>query len=390
MGSNILPQSDALIRCTVHVTNHYCRTPQSGSFVRPDKVSFGKSAQSSIESRYGTVEDEFTVKVNQQKKILLQQTMNAPFLEMVGFDKIFNIQSNFQELRIVNLRNQNVSSAGLKLGETCPNIEELDVSKNLFVSWLDIVEMCKQLKRLHWLNVSENFLSIPELFSKQDSFPNLRTLICGSMELTWHDIVRVIPLFPAVEELRVPHNKIESITTVGGLFQHLNLLDIEGNQLGHWNEICKLAEVPHLEHLVIENIGLQSIEFEGDEGKVSILNNLRKLCISNNNLIEVYLYLCKYVMLVKGFLNFTFEVFLLSISGGNNTKLNCFIQTFYQKKESILQYSKRIFSWEYICRPQPVRYIVRKNNSLRWKLVKSAAISRRCSLLSLQNYYYFH
>lgn len=290
MGSNILPQSDTLIRCTTNVTNHYYRTPQSGSFVRPDKVSFGKSAQSSIESRYGTVEDEFTVKVNQQKKILLQQTMNAPFLEMVGFDKIFNIQSNFQELRIVNLRNQNVSSAGLKLGETCPNIEELDVSKNLFVSWLDIVEMCKQLKRLHWLNVSENCLLLPELLSDQDNFPNLKTLICGSMELTWGDIVAVIPLFPAVEELRVPHNKIDTITTVRGLFEHLNLLDIEGNQLGNWREICKLTEAPKLEHLVIENIGLQSIEFEGDEGRVPILSNLRKLCISNNNLNEVYLH----------------------------------------------------------------------------------------------------
>lgn len=253
-------------------------------------MSFGKSAQSSIESRYGSVEDEFTVKVNQQKKILLQQTMNAPFLEMVGFDKIFNIQSNFQELRVVNLRNQNVSSAGLKLGEICPNIEELDISKNLFVSWLDIVEICRQLKRLHWLNVSENRLSIPDTLSDQNNFPNLKTLICGSMELTWGDIVRVIPLFPSVEEFRVPHNKIETITTVGGLFQHLTLLDIEANHLVNWSEICKFAEAPKLEHLVIENIGLQTIEFKGDEETVSILKNLRKLCISNNNINEVYVF----------------------------------------------------------------------------------------------------
>ena len=256
--------------------------------MRPEKVNFGKSAIASIESRYGQIEDEFTAKINQQKQLLIQQTMNAPFLEMVGFDKIFNKQSNFNTLRIVNLRDQNVNSAGAprKLGENCPNIEELDISKNLLVSWDEILMICDQLPKLHWLNVSENLLSVPgSLGSVQ--YPNLRTLICGTMSLSWSEVCQIGKAFPDVEEFRAPLNKIENLDLIEGIFLKLKLLDLEGNKIQHWSEVCKLGFLPLLEQLIIENIGLLSIEFDGDEVPVSMFRTLKKICIVDNHLNEV-------------------------------------------------------------------------------------------------------
>ncbi|EFA01432.2 Tubulin-specific chaperone E-like Protein [Tribolium castaneum] len=257
------------------------RNPTSGSFIRPEKVNCGKSALASIESRYGQIEDEFTAKINKQKQLLIQQNMNAPFLEMVGFDKVFHKQSDFTALRIVNLRDQGINSAGppLRLGETCPNIEELDISKNLLVSWESVFEICRQLPRLFWLNVSENLLDLPTI---SESFPNVTTLICGCMDLDWGHICQLGRIFPSVEEFRAPNNKIRGLSTPEGFFTKLKLLDLEGNNIEFWTEVCKLGDLPHLEQLILEDIGLQLIEFEGDSPKVQVFRAMKKLCVVKN------------------------------------------------------------------------------------------------------------
>lgn len=57
---------------------------------------------------------------------------------------------------MVFARLQNVSrvdEGGVKLGELCPNLRELDVSKNLLNSWEVVFEICVQLVELEWLNL---------------------------------------------------------------------------------------------------------------------------------------------------------------------------------------------------------------------------------------------
>lgn len=62
--------------------------PTSGSFVRPQKVNFGQPLVRAITSRYGKRDDELTAKINHQKLLKLQQEINAPFVELVGFDDV--------------------------------------------------------------------------------------------------------------------------------------------------------------------------------------------------------------------------------------------------------------------------------------------------------------
>lgn len=50
-----------------------------------------------------------------------------------------------------------VNSGDLELCELCPNIYELDISKNLISSWQTVFLICQQLKNLQWLNLRYTF-----------------------------------------------------------------------------------------------------------------------------------------------------------------------------------------------------------------------------------------
>ena len=130
------------------------RHPTSGSFIRPGKAKFGISCPEAIKVRYGLINDELAG-IDRDTLTSLQKEINAPFLEVVGFSKVNKKQSKFDQLKIVWLREQCVSTAGNsnELKELCPNLEELDISKNLINSWQIIADICCQLHCLVRLNV---------------------------------------------------------------------------------------------------------------------------------------------------------------------------------------------------------------------------------------------
>ncbi|CAH0546050.1 unnamed protein product [Brassicogethes aeneus] len=189
--------------------------------------------------------------------------------------------SDFESLQIVNLRLQNVRSPGepMQLKNLCPSIRELDISKNLLCSWLDIFDICIQLEQLEWLNVNENILSLPENYTDY-SFPNIKTLICGYMNLKWSDILKLSIVFPNVEELRVPYNEITALSVpLRHNFKKLKTLDLEGNSIGDWSEIMKLSVISNLQQLNLENIKLKEILFDEN---LEVYPNFTKINISNN------------------------------------------------------------------------------------------------------------
>lgn len=262
------------------------RFPKSGSFVRPEKVQFGHSVVESIISRYGHKEDEITAQKLQQYLLNIQQSMNAPFLEMVGFEKVFSKQSHFNDLRVVNLRLQNIRSAGEsgQLIELCPNIQELDLSKNLITSWKTVFEICDQLKQLRWLSLSENILNMQEKNDEDKSFESVEILVCSAMHLNWQNMLQISRSFPKLIEFRAPCNDLKNLDTPAGYFQSLKILDIEDTPIENWSEICKLSVITNLEELIIGNIGLRKITFDGNSNKVDTFPNLKKLSISHNNI----------------------------------------------------------------------------------------------------------
>jgi tubulin-specific chaperone E len=88
--------------------------------------------------------------------------ISGKVVEEVGFEKIRNQQAVLNELKIVLLDGLRICGAGVEaavetlqegIANTCPNIAELDLSRNLFEHWNDIADICAPLKKLRVLKV---------------------------------------------------------------------------------------------------------------------------------------------------------------------------------------------------------------------------------------------
>lgn len=93
--------------------------------------------------------------------------ISGKVVEEVGFDKIRKQLAELQELRIVLLDGLRVvgviasynqtqvlhGEEPQKIGETCPKITELDLSRSLLSRWRDVWDICNQLKHLKKLKL---------------------------------------------------------------------------------------------------------------------------------------------------------------------------------------------------------------------------------------------
>ncbi|CAG8126481.1 unnamed protein product [Penicillium nalgiovense] len=148
--------------------------PTAGSFVRPSRPSdqplnflealrekYASDSENSLTSN--TLGSGATI---QGKAI----EISGKVVEEVGFDKIRKQLAELQELRIVLLDGLRVvgvlasydqdqvshSEAAQKIGETCPKITELDLSRSLLSRWRDVWDICNQLKYLKRLKLNGN------------------------------------------------------------------------------------------------------------------------------------------------------------------------------------------------------------------------------------------
>ena len=161
----------------------------SASFIRPNRVpdtplTFVRALKSKYAPEMDDVEDPhvrivFHAQPGDNKKIKdLPQGLNQPIrfsgkvAEEVGFDKIRKQLSQLSELKIIildglcmwrpearlldakgNMQEGAASLQGSDLKETCPKAVELDLSRNLFEEWREIISICGQLDRLRGLRV---------------------------------------------------------------------------------------------------------------------------------------------------------------------------------------------------------------------------------------------
>lgn len=262
--------------------------PNSGSFVRTEKVKFGISCPDAIKMKYGLINDDLAG-IDRDTLSSLQKEMNAPFMEMVGFSKVNKKQSKFENLEVVCLRGECVSNAGNQdeLSKLSPNITELDLSKNLICSWKTVAEITSQLVSLKRLNVSENNLTIDEeLDELKHAFSSVTDLTMTKMNYTSHDVSRCINIFPALKNLSVSFNLIKDIQEFNCM--KLTSLDLEENQIHSWDEILKLGSLPCLESINLNCNKLPFIRFpvESSTEKTNYFPMLKQMHISNNNISE--------------------------------------------------------------------------------------------------------
>lgn len=126
----------------------------AASFVRPTRTA--DPAQSFVEAvhqKYATGVTNHPIVVASEAQIMISSKKVA---EEVGFDKIRAQLAQLHELKIVLVDGLQVYCAE-KLDKTirdvCPRIVELDLSRNLFESCMEIIRICGELDNLRTLKL---------------------------------------------------------------------------------------------------------------------------------------------------------------------------------------------------------------------------------------------
>ncbi|KAF4035455.1 Ubiquitin-like domain [Phytophthora infestans] len=209
-------------------------------------------------------------------------------IEFVGAKKL-STQQTLQTIEKISLSCcQIVKLGGQGLGELAPNLTELDLSRNLFSEWSDIIAVIRELPLLETLILSGNKLTIEEEndSSKLAIFENLKVLVLSYTLLSWKNVGAIITRhLPKLEQLHVVGNEYEDDQLTeweptGGWLETLSVLDLSLNRLKSWSKVLQVVgEFANLSQLFLH--GNQIVTLVADV-KPTSFQQLTTLSLSEN------------------------------------------------------------------------------------------------------------
>ena len=127
-------------------------SPTSASFIAiTRKADSDQSFVEAVRQKYATDITHLPLAVALDKAIVI----SGKTVEEVGFEKIKKQQSQLHELKIVLVDgyriNKATSSQAIK--DVCPKIVDLDLSRNLFEDYSEIIKICRELDKLKSLRL---------------------------------------------------------------------------------------------------------------------------------------------------------------------------------------------------------------------------------------------
>ncbi|KAG8800092.1 hypothetical protein FRC16_003748 [Serendipita sp. 398] len=216
------------------------RSPTGASFLRPSAPSlhFGRTFIAALREKY--LEDLHATST--KEAIVLGSSDGAIEVEAVDMNKVRNKFAQLEKLKEVGLENYMISKAGPagEIKAICPNIRRLDLSRNLFASWSEIIEIVEQLHALESLTLHYNVFR--ELSSPlTGSCRSVVHLSLNRTGVTWEQALLIAPAFPSLKRLEIGFNDLSSLDlpVSSNVFTAapLELLALDGNTLAKWNEL---------------------------------------------------------------------------------------------------------------------------------------------------------
>ncbi len=262
------------------------KSDKCASFVRPKKISAGVALGKAVKDRYGQVEGEMAG-VEQDVLDGLQREINAPFLQVVGFDKVNRVQSDFGHLRIVSVRELAVHGTDNdQLHSWLPQVRELNLADNLLWKWEQVAQVGAQLKLLTAVNLAGNrFCDAPHPEKLSDAFCNLRSVVLNDLGYDWPQLLKVASHLPRLEVLHVADNKISHVDELPeGALQGLIELDLSENPVKDWSSVLAFRKLPNLKRLTANKCGLAKIHFDGVYDEEHCFDSLRVFQFTHNEL----------------------------------------------------------------------------------------------------------
>ncbi len=189
--------------------------PKAGSFVRPSRpADISLTFVDAIRRKYASeITNDGT---NTQGHVAGDESdirISGKTVEKVGFEKVRKQLADLQKLRIVILdglciarpqaRSSKEPHDGLgsfrsnasDVQDTCSKVVELDLSRNLFEEWDEIIDICKQLPDLESLRADGNrlrFTSSELRGPRPKVLPSehLKTISLEDTLLSWTDVCK--------------------------------------------------------------------------------------------------------------------------------------------------------------------------------------------------------
>ncbi|KAJ5230724.1 hypothetical protein N7489_011432 [Penicillium chrysogenum] len=273
--------------------------PTAGSFVRPSRPSDQPlSFLEALREKYAS-ESENNLTGNTLDRGATVQgkaiQISGKVVEEVGFDKIRKQLAELQELRIVLLDGLRVvgvlasydqdqvshSEAAQKIGETCPKITELDLSRSLLSRWRDVWDICNQLKHLKRLKLNGNrFQALEDGLA----FNGITELHLEETLLSWDEIAAIACRFPDLTSLTASANQLSEITCP--LPSTITTLTLEHNEMTSISALRHLAALPSLEHLSVRGNSISTANQNTTDTTPDFQfpPTLRSLDLSRNNI----------------------------------------------------------------------------------------------------------
>ncbi|KAF7868642.1 hypothetical protein EAF04_005173 [Stromatinia cepivora] len=209
----------------------------------------------------------------------MQIVISGKVAQEVGFDKIAEQQAQVHELKIVLVDGQRINRAHTKsqtmeasatsaidrpvvdltVGEACPSIVELDLSRNLFRSLYEIETICEQLKNLKILRLNGNRLKLDTskmlnaimLGSVEEVFNMIQALELDETLIDWNELCTLMQRFTSTVSLTASSNgfqKLSSPITNCSLAS----LTLEYNDFTSLTDLEVLTQLTSLESLLLK------------------------------------------------------------------------------------------------------------------------------------------
>lgn len=266
---------------TIQLQFCFFRFPTSGSLIRAEKIDKFESLEKAIQERYLAPEQQSYV--NDELLMEARDALSAPFMKVVGMDKLRERQSNLKFTEDITICHSTINQAGM-----LPALESLGtlcLQSSCIANWRVVNEIVKQIPSLKNLDLSYNRIASPGIEDDELKLESLESLILNSCGLSdWNDVIVVSRMCTNLQMMSVKKNEIKKITDSSDSMNQLTTLIISENSISDFGEILKLGNLSNLRELQVNNNQLTSVklpECDNNE-RLEIFKSLEILNLRHN------------------------------------------------------------------------------------------------------------
>lgn len=166
------------------------------------------------------------------------------------------IEQLTKRIALCGMHIDSVGEVSEQMAQRLRQVKELDLSRNALPNWPVVTEILSKLPHCEELIVSENSeMAYPADFPYSDVIQfkkrlcNVRTIVMAECGYEWQWVICAgLEVWPqTLTCLNLHSNRVSVLTTPPPhCFPDLQSLDLSGNPLTDWNQVCKLGALPAL------------------------------------------------------------------------------------------------------------------------------------------------